>query len=306
MKWIELTVFFDGSDKILAEELIANIFYDMGLPGLALAPMGEVPADEWAKDAGQPNQPAVTGYIPNTETAPSFIGDLQRRLASLQENHRIQSRLEINRLDEEDWAESWKAFFWPEKIGRRIVVKPTWRSYSPSADDIVIELDPGMAFGTGTHPTTGMCIQLLENYVKQDDRVLDVGTGSGVLMVAAAKLGAASVWGIDNDEVAVKVAKKNLVLNKIPKTRFRVLRANLIGGLENRFSLVVANILSEVILTLLDDIPTVLCPQGIFICSGITEESAEKVIRKMEKKGLVLVKKRLEEGWCAMVGHLPI
>ena len=172
MKWIELKVLFDSTDRILAEELIANVFYDMGLQGVVLSPSGEEPSDEWAEDAiKQPNQSSVTGYIPSSASAPDFLSALKERLALLDQMHHIQSQLQVNYLDEEDWAESWKAFFWPEKIGRRIVVKPTWRSYHPVSDDIVIELDPGMAFGTGTHPTSGMCIQLLEEYVKCGDKV---------------------------------------------------------------------------------------------------------------------------------------
>ena len=128
-----------------------------------------------------------------------------------------------------------------------------------------------------------------------------MGTGSGILMVAIAKLGATSVWGIDNDAVAVKVAYENLILNKIPQTQFRVLQADLIGGLQNRFNLIVANILSEVILTLLNDIPDVLCPQGTFICSGITQENAEKVTRKIEEKGMTVIETRFQDGWCAIV-----
>ncbi len=303
MKWIELKVLFDGTDRILAEELIANVFYDLGLKGVAIAHIDEEPADEWAEDAiKQPNQRAVTGYIPSNESASDFLNVLKERLALLDQVHHIQSHLLVNHLDEEDWAESWKEFFWPEKIGRRIVVKPTWRSYRPVSDDIVIELDPGMAFGTGTHPTSGMCIQLLEDYVKNGDAVLDVGAGSGILMVAAVKLGAALVWGVDNDAVAVKVAHENLILNKVSKTQYQVLQGDLMNGLERQFSLIVANILSEVIISLLDDIPAVLSPQGKFIFSGITEENAQKVKEKIVETGMIVLETRFQDGWCAIVG----
>lgn len=303
MKWIELNVLFDSTNRSFAEELIANVFYELGLKGVAIAPIDEEPADGWAEDAiERPNQCSVTGYISACTAVSDFIRELKLRLTLLEKNHSIQSQLLINHLDEEDWANSWKEFFWPEKVGQRIVIKPTWRAYNAVADDIIIEIDPGMAFGTGTHPTTSMCVQLLEKYIHKGDIVLDVGTGSGILMLAAAKLGAQSIWGVDNDSVAVKVAKDNLILNKVPQTQYRVLQGDLTNGLKKQFSLIVANILSEVIVTLLDDIPALLSPQGKFIFSGITEENAQKVKQKIVEIGMTVLETRFQDGWCAIVG----
>jgi ribosomal protein L11 methyltransferase len=121
------------------------------------------------------------------------------------------------RIDEQDWAEAWKAYFWPEKITDLIVVKPSWREYPAEPQEIVLEIDPGMAFGTGTHPTTSLCIRMIQTHLKPGDAFLDVGTGSGILMIAAAKLGAGTVCGVDNDEVAVTVAEKNLLANHIDR-----------------------------------------------------------------------------------------
>lgn len=303
MKWIALTVTFDGPDNVLAEELVANAFYELGLPGVAVAPIGEEPVDGWAKDAVElPTQSSITGYIPENSAASDFVRALKKQLTTLGKNHQIHTQLLMNNIDEEDWAHSWKEFFWPEKVGRHMVVKPTWRTYNANTDDIVIEIDPGMAFGTGTHPTTKMCIQLLETYLQQGDKVLDVGTGSGILMVAAAKLGARSIQGIDNDSMAVTVATDNLTLNKVPRSKYRVVKGNLLNGIKERFNLIVANILSEVILILLDDILTVLGPNGHFIFSGITEENAPKVKRKIVDSGLTVLEMRFEDGWCAIVG----
>lgn len=303
MKWIELNVLFDSTNRSLAEELIANAFYELGLQGVAIAPIGEEPADGWAEDAiERPKQCSVTGYISAHTAVSDFVRELKFRLTLLEETHHIQSQLLINHLDEEDWADSWKEFFWPEKVGQRIVIKPTWRTYDAVADDIIIEIDPGMAFGTGTHPTTSMCLQLLEKYIHKADRVLDVGTGSGILMVAAAKLGAQLIWGVDNDPVAVKVATDNLILNEVPQMQYRVFQGDLTDGLEKQFGLIVANILSEVIVTLLDDIPAVLSPQGKFIFSGITEENAPKVKQKIAETGMRVLETRVQDGWCAIVG----
>ncbi len=299
-----MQVQFDAPDKVLAEELIADIFYDMGLQGVALAPLGETPVEDWAPGIVPPDdQGAVTGYIPDNNAATDMLATLNQRLADLDQAHHIKTRLTVKRLDEEDWAESWKAFFWPEKVGQRFVVKPTWRTYDSDPKDIIIELDPGMAFGTGTHPTTRMCLQLLETYVNKGNSMLDVGTGSGILMVAAHKLEAVPVWGIDNDEVAVTVAKENLQLNKVPPGQYQVLQGDLVHCVDQRFDLIVANILSNVIIKLLNDIPERLTPNGIFICSGITEENTSSVIQKMMVVGLAVIEKRFQEGWSALVGR---
>ena len=184
-------------------------------------------------------------------------------------------------LDEQDWAESWKQYFYTEKITDRIVINPSWRKYDPAPGEIVLEIDPGMAFGTGTHPTTRMCIGLIEKWIHPGDTFLDVGTGSGILMIAAAKMGAKTLTGIDNDAVAVSVAAQNLQKNNIQPETYAIQTGNLVGGLSGQFSLVTANILSEVIMTLIDDILPVLQKNGIFICSGIIQPKQAMIESKL-------------------------
>ncbi len=213
-------------------------------------------------------------------------------------------RISYRELDEEDWAHAWKAYFRPQKIGSRIVVKPTWRRYQAAAEDIVIELDPGMAFGTGTHPTTALCIGMIEKYLGQGESFLDVGTGSGILMIAAAKLGAGKLCGIDRDEVAVEVAGNNLKLNQIDPTCYRLAAGNLLAEISESYQFIVANIFSHVILELLQDIKGVLDVEGMLVCSGITAENQQSVISEMEHIGFEILDRKTREEWVAIAGRL--
>ena len=305
MQWIEANIFFKCEDLSLAEELIANAFGEAGIQGVAIEPTDETPVDEWAKELLPLPIPEnrVTGYIADNDLAGPTCLKLERAMEKLARNHGIETRFVYKRIDEEDWAESWKSFFWPEKIGHNIVVKPTWRTYSQVPGDIIIELDPGMAFGTGTHPTTRLCVQMLETFISRGDVFLDVGTGSGILMVAAHKLGASAVCGIDIDPVAVEIAGENLTRNKVPASDSRLFVGDLARDVQECFDIISANILSEVILTLLDQIPAVLKPKGIFICSGIIDENAPAVLEKMESIDFSILEVRHLEGWTAIAGR---
>jgi len=305
MKWIEISVYFEAENRLLAEDLIANAFADVGIQGVSMEPTDEVPVADWARELlPRPVVPdRVTGYLAENDSAEATCRQLEAGVDRLGRENGIRTRFTYRQLDEEDWAESWKAFFWPEKIGKRVVVKPTWRDYTPGPGDIIIELDPGMAFGTGTHPTTRLCVGMLETFVKEGASVLDVGTGSGILMVAAHKLGASKVWGIDIDPVAVEVSTENLDLNGVPAEGRRVVAGDLAWDVEGRFDLVVANILSEVILSLLDQIPAVLEPGGVFVSSGIIDENAASVTEKMTAMGFDILEVHHMEGWTAIAGR---
>jgi ribosomal protein L11 methyltransferase len=306
MKWIEISVFYKADNKAVAEDLIANAFGEAGIGGVSLEPTDEEPAEGWAKEVlPRPEvEDRVTGYVAENEAARETCRNLEAAVDILAASHGIETRFSYRRMDEEDWAESWKAFFWPERIGERVVVKPTWRDYTPGPGDVVIELDPGMAFGTGTHPTTRLCVGMLETFVGGGDSLLDVGCGSGILMAAAHSLGASKVWGIDIDPVAVEVSTDNLVLNGVPAEDRRVFTGDLARDVHRRFDLVVANILSETILSLLDQIPAVLEPKGIFICSGIIEENAPSVLEKMTAMGFDMLAAHHMDGWTAIAGRL--
>jgi ribosomal protein L11 methyltransferase len=185
------------------------------------------------------------------------------------------------------------------------VVKPTWRDYAPGADELIIALDPGMAFGTGSHATTMLCVQALEDLVTPDTRVLDVGTGSGILLVAASKLGARGGLGIDLDPVAVTVARENLSRNGVPADRFTVREGDLAGAVTGRYNLVVANILSAVVIRLLPQIPAVCAPGGRLVFSGIVQKNEAPVLAAMADHGLKTLSVRTRDDWVAVIGRGP-
>ena len=307
MKWIEAKVVFDAKDIHLAGELISNLFFEFDLQGVAEEDPTVEPTEGWAEDSiGRPDRHAVVGYFPKDRRVKKRCRILEKRLALLKEHSAILCRVSYKELAEEDWAEAWKAFFTPQKIGRKIVVKPTWCAYGADADDIVLELDPGMAFGTGTHPTTALCVNLIEGYLKRGSSFLDVGTGSGILMITAAKLGAGSICGVDKDTVAVDVAAANLKLNKIDPQSYSLSTGNLLKGIKDEFDFIVANIFTHVILELLDDLPRALAQNGTFVCSGMFEKNKNLVVAKMKNMGFEILEIREREEWSAIAGRYRV
>ena len=305
MKWTEAKVIFDYSDKELAADLIADIFNEFGLQGVVIEDPDEEPVEGWGDGAVEkPEHHAVTGYFPSNTKLPDKCASLENRLEELKDRTGISWIIKYNEIDEKDWAESWKAFFWPVKIGKNLVVKPTWREYAPGKNDIILEIDPGMAFGTGAHPTSALCMSMIEKYLKPGNSFLDIGTGSGILMIAAAKLGAARLLGTDTDEVAAEIAKENLILNKIDEKRFSVKISNLVEEIGERFDIVAANILTEVILNLLEGVKKVISKNGILICSGITEKNRSMVEEKMTRKGFYIIDAEITDGWVCIAGRL--
>lgn len=192
--------------------------------------------------------------------------------------------LDTRGVREEDWAENWKKYYKPFRAGSRLVVRPSWEPYEAQEGDLVIELDPGMAFGTGTHETTFMCMEQLERYVKPGCRAIDVGCGSGILALAAAKLGASDVLAIDLDETAVKVAKENARKNALDGV-VRAVHGDLLERREERADVIVANIIADVICALCGPAKRHLLDGGVFICSGIIREREADVLRALDAAG---------------------
>lgn len=302
MKWIAAKVTFDKPDHELATDLIADIFYTLDLKGVVVDDPDLEPAEGWGEDAVHPPQvPGVTGYFADTREAAAKCKSLEAALRRLETSAGIQARVQYTRIDEQDWAEAWKEYFWPEKITDTIVVKPTWREYPASAQEIVLEIDPGMAFGTGTHPTTALCVRMIQTHLEPGDAFLDVGTGSGILMIAAAKLGAGEICGVDNDLVALTVAEENLLANRID--RFQLLAGSLVDRVSRTFEIVAANILAEVILELLPAVTPLLKDSGVFIASGIIAAKKEAVLSGLKENGLTVIEVLEKEGWVAIAAR---
>jgi ribosomal protein L11 methyltransferase len=305
MNYIEARVTFDHPNPELAGDLIAGVFFDFDLQGVMIEDPGLEPAEEWAEDAvARPASHGVVGFLPEDERLDSRRLRLEEEVSRLGNHLGLIYRISYRQVDEQDWAESWKAFFWPQKVGSRIVVKPSWRGYSAGPGEIVIEVDPGMAFGTGTHPTTALCIQLIESYLEPEDSFLDVGTGSGILMAAGGKLGAKLVCGSDRDETAVRIAAENLRRNGIDRSCICLTQGFLAEAFKARFDIIAANILTHVIVDLLDDIPRLLKKKGIFICSGIIDANKDLVIGKMKDIGFDDLEIRHQEGWVGIAGRM--
>jgi ribosomal protein L11 methyltransferase len=216
-------------------------------------------------------------------------------------------------LREEDWAHAWKKFYKPMRIGRHVVLKPSWEEFLPEPDDLVVELDPGMAFGTGLHPTTRLCVAALEQTVRPGDRVLDIGTGSGVLSIVAAKLGAAEIVATDIDPIAVDVTRENVEINGLtllshaaPQGTIDVRLESVPAGMAGHFQIIVANILAEVIAGLFDtkydNVPLLepLAADGTMILSGIIEERAFLVEDAAARHGLEIVRREQEGDWLVL------
>ncbi len=203
-------------------------------------------------------------------------------------------------VDEEDWSTAWKKYYKPLKIGDRVVVKPSWEEYAAKGDEIIIEMDPGMAFGTGTHETTRMCAKALERYVKKGDTVLDVGCGTGILSIVAAKLGSGSITAVDIDEIAVRVTRENSALNSV-SGQIDAYRAVLSDVPETAHDIVVANIISNIIIGISEIMPRYLKPAGVLITSGIIRERKSEVIEAYSKLGFKVEEVEEMGEWVAII-----
>ncbi len=298
MQWIETTIIVrsEADTAELAQELICNVFYESGLTGVVIE--GPIITDNDQQES------RITGYVYKDPAAPRTHRDLADAAARMADTIGYTYRITTREVDDEDWATAWKEHFYPQKISDGIIVKPTWRACEPDEKDIVIELDPGMAFGTGTHPTTGMCVRMIERHVTAGQAFLDVGTGSGLLMIAAKKMGAARVWGTDNDPVAIQVARDNLFLNHISEKNFILRQVDLTAGITNRFDCITANILTEVIVSLVPQIPGLLKPDGRFICSGIIDSKKHQVEASLRQNGFTIEETMIEEEWVCLMARL--
>lgn len=247
----------------------------------------------------------IKTYIPEERNVLELIETVKARIALLPSFGLDigEGSVSLSNVHESDWANEWKKYYKPTKIGKKIVVKPSWEDYEEQEGDLIIELDPGMAFGTGTHETTSMCIRELENYVDETKTVFDIGCGSGILAIAAAKLGAKEVVGGDLDEVAVKVSKENCEINHV-SDQVIVKHGSLFEVVDSKADVIVANIIADIIKILAKDVSKFLKEDGVFIASGIILAKIDEVCEALEENGFEIVKvERLGE-WSAIVSKL--
>lgn len=306
MKVVEIKVIYESDDIDRATKEISDIFYGFGVTGLKIEePMKSKNPLDFYKNEKEflMVDHAISAYFPLNPYAEkrktAILSTFEEKFADRDD---IVYTVDFYEYDEEDYQNSWKKYLFPEKVSEKFVVKPTWREYTPEADELIIELDPGRAFGTGSHPTTLLCLKLMEENIKEGDSVIDVGTGSGILMIAADRLGASEIYGTDIDELAVESAKENLELNKISEEKAKVYKGDLISVVEDKkFDVVVANILADVLLILLHDISKVVKPNGKIIFSGIIEDKCELLKREVEALGFVVEEIKADKEWRAML-----
>lgn len=245
----------------------------------------------------------VTIYVADNPQGMEELAQVRQILARLKaqdpDGKYGRLELEMKDVDEEDWSNAWKKYYHPVQVGEHLVVCPSWEAYDRKPDEVVLTLNPGMAFGTGTHDTTRLCMELLEKYITPQDTVLDVGCGSGILAITAALLGANKIIGCDIDEVAVKVAGENAALNGV-QDRIAFHQGDLTSQVEGSFQIICANIVADVIIRLSEDAGRYLAKDGIFITSGIIDTREQDVLNALEQNGFQVIERRTSGGWVAL------
>jgi ribosomal protein L11 methyltransferase len=301
--WQELTITVSRE----AEEVVSNILIDLGSQGVAIDDsadyLGQV--DQYGElfpEVEQSERVRITGYYPDSVDIEDIAAQANERLAELDGFGLETGDIELTRqeLAEEDWADNWKKYFEPARITHDLTIVPSWTDYEVTTGEKVIKLDPGMAFGTGTHPTTKMSLFALEQVLRNGEIVLDVGTGSGVLSIASSLLGAKEIFAYDLDDVAVRVAQENIALNAGTEN-IHVAAGDLLKGVDIEADVIVANILADILVNLTDDAYRLLKDEGYLIMSGIISEKWDLVRESAEAAGFFLETHMIQGEWNACV-----
>ncbi|MBQ1894588.1 MAG: 50S ribosomal protein L11 methyltransferase [Clostridiales bacterium] len=287
----------DGYIDSLGSDVVVKAYFAEFDDGIRLGPKNE----EYISEAGVG---MIYGNIVNTtmktEDAMKLIED---KLADIGQFLDVGKGFDSWKyVKDEDWANNWKADYKAFRISDRVIICPSWLEPDASDDDIVVMLDPGSAFGTGTHETTSMCAELLDKYIKPDTKLLDLGTGSGILAIIASKLGAGSVDAYDIDRLAVDVAIDNCAKNDCAS--ISCYTGELKDVKDGGYSIVVANIIADVIAAIASDVPARLAPDGLFICSGIINTKKDRVEKALTDAGFKIVEQREKNDWMAYVCKL--
>lgn len=305
MQWIEVNVAVTHE----AVEAVADMLTSIGSKGVAIEDpqlindLRNSGTWELCDIPEQENTEVVTvsAYYADDEKLEKRLAEIDEQLALIEERigkYRF-GNTRFRKVSEQDWANEWKQYFHVTHVGKSLVIKPSWEAYAPKEGEHVIEIDPGMAFGTGTHHTTNMMMERLEKVITPDSTVFDVGTGSGILAIAAAMLGAKSVKAVDIDAVAVRVAKENVADNGLSE-QIEVRDGDLLHGTEGKADVIIANIIADIVIMLLQDIPQKLNDDGVLLASGIIEERMPDVEAAAQAQGLYVDAVDHRGGWVVM------
>lgn len=305
MKWCEISI----QTSHEAVELIAEIFRDLGASGVVIEDPelvnDYITSGKWDYTdipiAKETEVVVEKAYLPVNGELEGRIQTLQQEIKALESRgvNTAPAVLTTAELQDEDWSDTWKQYFHTEKPGERVVIKPTWEEYAPKDDEVVIELDPGAAFGTGTHATTSMCIRQLEKLVKPGMTVFDVGTGSGILSIISAKLGATNIQAVDYDDSVLKIVEENLEQNNVQDI-ISVAQSDLMQNVHGKADLVIANIIADIIIRLFGQLDEHLEQGGTLLTSGIIEDRIEDVLSAAEKHGYGVVERLENKGWACI------
>jgi len=305
MKWKEISVLTNG----VCLEPVAGIFHSMGSGGVVVedpqAARQYVSRDNWnpesiSQDVLGHDFIVVKAYFPDER---QVMEELDGRLKEVEKQFNSQCKVYINEVNDEDWEQAWKKYYHTFKVGQRLVIKPSWESYQPSDGEVVIDIDPGMAFGTGIHASTRFCLTFIEQYIQGGEVVVDAGCGSGILSIAAAKLGAAKVQAMDIDDVAVRIARENIKLNGLENI-IEAEAGDIVEALNNFApQVVLANITAEVVAHLIPVAARVLPPGGWFFGSGIVDSRWPLVRKQLDNHGFEIEQLLTDVDWIGVAAR---
>ncbi|MDE7365375.1 MAG: 50S ribosomal protein L11 methyltransferase [Ruminococcus sp.] len=316
MEWTEVNI-YTTADGI---EIICSNLMDIGIKGFVIKDSDDF--NEFLENKnGQWDyidndlmgladcETCITVYLPCNNQRADMLLSIKSMLAEMKsaDTDGIYGRLEaeLSSIREEDWANNWKQYFKPFKIGDRLAVKPSWEEYSNDDNRTVLEIDPASSFGTGQHHTTRLCLELLENCIKNGEKVLDIGCGSGILSIASVLLGAENAVAVDIEENAVATAKENAVKNNIPEEKYKTFFGNILNNeslaeeIDNKYDVITANIVADVLIAMKYYFMRYLKDGGTLIISGIIEERMEEVLTAVENVGFIKQNVSIKEGWAA-------
>lgn len=299
MKWIEVII----KTKEEAEDAIFNLLKEIGAKGVSIENGNIDSSSSWDyidEDILKKDYTLIKTYFPediNIQEVLFYIKEGLKLISNYLDTG--VGEVEISYIDEEDWANSWKKYYKPVEIGN-IVIVPSWERYEEKGNKVIINLDPGMAFGTGTHETTILCILALQEFLRKGMDVIDIGTGSGILAITAKKLGANKVLAVDIDDIAIKVARENAILNNI---NIEIRKNNLIDGIDEKFDLILANIVADPIIKLSKDVKRIMKKNAYFIASGIIEIRLRDVERAFKENNLKIIDIREKNSWFLIISR---
>lgn len=316
MEWTEVNI-YTATDGI---ELICSNLMDIGIKGFVIKD-----SDDFSEFLENKNgqwdyidndlmgladcETCITVYLPCNNQGADMMLAIKSMLLEMKskDTYGVYGRLEaeFSSIREEDWANNWKQYFKPFKVGDKLAVKPSWEEYTNDDGRIILEIDPASSFGTGQHHTTRLCLELLQSCIKKGDRLLDMGCGSGILSIAGVLLGASDTVAVDIEENAVKTAAENAAKNNIPETQYKTFFGNILTDekladeIDGKYDVITANIVADVLIAMKDFFVRYLRKGGTLIISGIIEERMEEVLTAVESVGFIRQNVSIKEGWAA-------